>query len=47
MKRVIKDKAKFTKVSKKIIEKDFISMSSMRTMDSRRRYWKNVLFFNF
>ena len=30
MKRVIKDKAKFTKVSKKIIEKDFISMSSMK-----------------
>ena len=30
MKRVIKDKAKFTKVSSKIIEKDFISMSSMK-----------------
>ena len=30
MKRVIKDKAKFTKVSTKIIEKDFISMSSMK-----------------
>ena len=30
MKRVIRDKAKFTKVSTKIIEKDFISMSSMK-----------------
>ena len=30
MKRVIKDKAKFTKVSAKVIEKDFISMSSMK-----------------
>jgi len=30
MKRVIKDKAKFTKVSIKTIEKDFISMSSMK-----------------
>ena len=30
MKRVIKDKAKFTKVSPKVIEKDFISMSSMK-----------------
>ena len=30
MKRVIRDKAKFTKVSSKTIEKDFISMSSMR-----------------
>ena len=30
MKRVIKDKAKFTKVSTKSIEKDFISMSSMK-----------------
>ena len=30
MKRVIKDKAKFTKVSTKVIEKDFISMSSMK-----------------
>ena len=30
MKRVIKDKAKFTKVSAKIIEKDFVSMSSMK-----------------
>ena len=30
MKRVIKDKAKFTKVSTKTIEKDFISMSSMK-----------------
>ena len=30
MRRVIKDKAKFTKVSTKIIEKDFISMSSMK-----------------
>ena len=29
MVRVIKDKAKFLKVSKKIIEKDFISMASM------------------
>ena len=29
MKRVIKDKAKFTKISQKVIEKDFISMSSM------------------
>ena len=29
MKRVIRDKAKFTKISAKIIEKDFISMSSM------------------
>ena len=30
MKRVIRDKAKFTKVSTKAIEKDFISMSSMK-----------------
>ena len=30
MKRVIRDKAKFTKVPTKIIEKDFISMSSMK-----------------
>jgi len=30
MKRVIRDKAKFTKISKKTIEKDFISMSSMK-----------------
>ena len=30
MKRVIKDKAKFTKVSIKTIEKDFVSMSSMK-----------------
>ena len=30
MKRVIRDKAKFTKVSTKSIEKDFISMSSMK-----------------
>ena len=30
MKRVIRDKAKFTKVSTKTIEKDFISMSSMK-----------------
>jgi len=30
MKRVIKDKAKFTKISRKNIEKDFISMSSMK-----------------
>ena len=30
MKRVIKDKAKFTKISTKVIEKDFISMSSMK-----------------
>ena len=30
MKRVIKEKAKFTKVSKKTIEKDFVSMSSMK-----------------
>ncbi|MDC0454776.1 SDR family oxidoreductase [Candidatus Pelagibacter sp.] len=30
MKRVIKDKAKFTKVSAKSIEKDFVSMSSMK-----------------
>ena len=31
MKRVIKDKAKFLKVSKKLIEKEFISMTSMKT----------------
>ena len=31
MKRVIKDKAKFLKVSKKLIEKEFISMTSMNT----------------
>ena len=31
MKRVIKDKAKFLKVSKKLIEKEFISMPSMNT----------------
>ena len=30
MKRVIRDKAKFTKVSSKSIEKDFVSMSSMK-----------------
>jgi NAD(P)-dependent dehydrogenase (short-subunit alcohol dehydrogenase family) len=30
MKRVVKDKAKFTKKSIKSIEKDFVSMSSMR-----------------
>ena len=30
MKRVINDKAKFTKISRKKIEKDFISMSSMK-----------------
>ena len=30
MKRVIKDKAKFTKVLTKTIEKDFVSMSSMK-----------------
>ena len=30
MKRVIREKAKFTKVSSKSIEKDFISMSSMK-----------------
>ena len=30
MKRVIRDKAKFKKVSPKKIEKDFISMSSMK-----------------
>ena len=30
MKRVIRDKAKFTKVSTKSVEKDFISMSSMK-----------------
>tara|TARA_B110000003_G_scaffold183863_1_gene182853 strand:+ start:143 stop:931 length:789 start_codon:yes stop_codon:yes gene_type:complete len=30
MKRVIKDKAKFTNASTKMIEKDFISMSSMK-----------------
>ena len=30
MKRVIRDKAKFTKVSVKTIEKDFVSMSSMK-----------------
>ena len=30
MKRVIRDKAKFTKVSKKTVEKDFVSMSSMK-----------------
>ena len=31
MKRVIRDKAKFTKVSTKIIEKEFISMASMNS----------------
>ena len=30
MKRVIKDKAKFTKVSTKTVEKEFVSMSSMK-----------------
>ena len=30
MKRVIRDKAKFTKVSSKKVEKEFISMSSMK-----------------
>ena len=29
MKRVIKEKAKFTRVSEKTIEKDFVSMASM------------------
>ena len=31
MTRVIRDKAKFLKVSKKLIEKEFISMTSMNT----------------
>jgi NAD(P)-dependent dehydrogenase (short-subunit alcohol dehydrogenase family) len=30
MNRVISDKSKFTKVSTKVIEKDFVSMSSMK-----------------
>jgi NAD(P)-dependent dehydrogenase (short-subunit alcohol dehydrogenase family) len=30
MKRVIRDKAKFTKISPQTIEKDFISMASMK-----------------
>ena len=30
MKRVIKDKAKFTRTSTKVVEKDFVSMSSMK-----------------
>ena len=30
MKRVIKDKAKFKKISSKLVEKEFISMSSMK-----------------
>ena len=44
MKRVIKDKAKFTKVSKKIIEKDFISMSSMKKWILEEDIGKCVLF---
>ena len=35
MDRVIKDKAKFLKVSKKIIEKDFLSMTSMNSWISQ------------
>ncbi len=35
MDRVIKDKAKFLKVSKKIIEKDFLSMTSMNSWVSQ------------
>ena len=35
MNRVIKDKAKFLKVSKKIIEKDFLSMASMNSWISQ------------
>ena len=35
MDRVIKDKAKFLKVSKKIIEKDFLSMASMNSWISQ------------
>jgi len=31
MKRVVRDKAKFLKVSKKIIEKEFVSMASMNS----------------
>ena len=31
--RVIRDKAKFLKVSKKLIEKDFISMSFYELLD--------------
>ena len=35
MDRVIKDKAKFLKVSKKMIEKDFLSMASMNSWISQ------------
>ena len=31
MKRVVRDKAKFLKVSQKIIEKEFVSMASMNS----------------
>ena len=32
MKRVIRDKAKFTKISSKKIENDFVSMASMKSL---------------
>ena len=35
MNRVIRDKAKFLKVSKKVIEKDFLSMSSINSWVSQ------------
>jgi hypothetical protein len=47
MKRVIKDKAKFTKVSTKVIGERFCFNEFNETMDLRRRYWKDVFFSNF
>jgi enoyl-[acyl-carrier-protein] reductase (NADH) len=44
MARVIKDKAKFLKVSKKIIEKDFLSMASMNSWISQEDVGKMCSF---
>ena len=45
MKRVIRDKAKFTKVSTKVIEKDFISMSSMKQLDFMKKILEKCVLF--
>ena len=44
MTRVIRDKAKFLKVSKKIIEKDFLSMASMNSWISKEDIGKMCSF---
>ena len=44
MARVIRDKAKFLKVSKKIIEKDFLSMASMNSWISKEDIGKMCSF---